>query len=124
MVISREFAASFAAEWIAAWNARDLPRVLSHYSEDFEMSSPLIIEIAGEPSGCLRGKEKVRAYWQAALNRNPGNPGLHFELLDVFVGANTVVLHYRRNSGNRAAKILFFNKEGLVYRAAAHYNEN
>lgn len=121
MTMTREFAASFAAEWIAAWNAHDLPRVLSHYTEDFEMSSPLIVELAGEPSGNLRGKEQIRAYWQTALTNNPG---LHFELLDVFSGANSVVLLYRRNSGQRAAEILFFNQQGLVYRAAAHYHEN
>jgi ketosteroid isomerase-like protein len=96
MIVTREFAASFAAEWIVAWNARDLPRVLSHYTEDFEMSSPLIIEIAGEPSGCLQGKEKVRAYWKAALDKNPG---LHFELLDGSAGANSIALLYRGNSG-------------------------
>ncbi|HUA36861.1 MAG TPA: nuclear transport factor 2 family protein [Candidatus Sulfopaludibacter sp.] len=120
MAITLGWAKSFAAEWIAAWNARDLPRVLSHYSDDFEMSSPFIIEIAEEPSGRLRGKEKVRACWQVALAKNPE---LHFELLDVFVGANSVVLHYQRNSGQRAAEILFFNEQGLVYRAAANYNE-
>lgn len=120
MIITREFADSFAAEWIAAWNARDLPRVLAHYRDDFEMNSPLIVEIAGEPSGCLQGKEKVRAYWQAALGKNPG---LHFELLDVFVGASSLVFHYRRESGKRAAEILFFNEQGLVYRSAAHYHD-
>ena len=120
MAITREFAASFAAEWIAAWNAHDLPRVLSHYTDDFEMSSPFIIEIAGEPSGGLRGKENVRVYWQAALK---GNSGLYFELLSVFMGAGSVVLHYRRNSGQPAAEVFFFNEHGLVYRAAAHYLE-
>lgn len=118
MAITREWAAAFAAEWIAAWNDRDLARVLSHYTDDFEMSSPLITEIAGETSGCLRGKEKVRAYWQAALQRNPG---LRFELLEVFAGANSMVLRYCRNSGQPAAEVLFFNEQGLVYRAAAHY---
>jgi len=121
MLITREFADAFAAEWIAAWNARDLPRVLSHYTDDFEMSSPFIVEIAREPSGCLQGKERVRAYWQAALDKNPG---LHFELLDVFIGPNSLALHYRKNSGKRAAEVLFFNEQGLVYRAAAHYNED
>jgi ketosteroid isomerase-like protein len=121
MIITRKFAAAFAAEWIAAWNARDLPRVLAHYSEDCEMNSPFIVEIAGEPSGCLRGKEKVRAYWQAAMGKNPG---LHFELLDVFVGANSIALHYRRNSDRRTVEVLFFNEQSLVYRAAAHYHEN
>jgi ketosteroid isomerase-like protein len=121
MKITREFAISFAAEWTAAWNARDLTRVLAHYTEDFEMSSPFIVKIAGEPSGTLRGKDKVRAYWQAALNKNPG---LHFELLDVFVGASSLTLHHRRESGTRVNEVLFFNEQGLVYRAAAHYDDN
>jgi hypothetical protein len=121
MAVTREFAASFAAQWIAAWNAHDLSGVLSHYTDDFEMSSPFIVEIADEPSGCLRGKEKVRGYWQTALKKHPG---LHFELLGVFVGANSVVLHYRRNFGQPAAEVLFFNEHGLVYRAAAHYHDS
>jgi hypothetical protein len=49
---------------------------------------------------------------------------LHFELLDLFVGANSIVLHYRRESGRPAAEVLFFNEQGLVYWAAAHYHEN
>jgi hypothetical protein len=55
---------------------------------------------------------------QAALEKHPG---LHFELLGVFVGASSVVLHYGRNSGHPAAEVFVFNEEGLVYRAAAHY---
>ena len=30
----------FAAEWIEAWNAHDLERILAHYADDFEMASP------------------------------------------------------------------------------------
>jgi hypothetical protein len=59
-LITRDFADRFAEEWIAAWNAHDLPRVLSHYDDDFEMASPLIVAIAGEPSGVLRGKKSWR----------------------------------------------------------------
>jgi len=36
------FAERFGADWIAAWNSHDLDRVLTHYEDDFEMSSPLI----------------------------------------------------------------------------------
>jgi hypothetical protein len=45
-MIAHEFAEMFAAEWIAAWNSHDLDRVLSHYSETFEFSSPHIVTIA------------------------------------------------------------------------------
>jgi len=39
-MLSKAFADHFAAEWIAAWNSHDLERILSHYTDNFEMSSP------------------------------------------------------------------------------------
>ena len=63
-MIEETWAKEFADEWIAAWNSHDLERVLSHYTDDFEMSSPLIIELMNEPSGTLKGKENIRRYWQ------------------------------------------------------------
>jgi hypothetical protein len=59
-MVARDFAERFAEEWIVAWNAHDLSRVLSHYQDDFEMASPLIVEIAGEPTGVLHGKKPSR----------------------------------------------------------------
>jgi hypothetical protein len=75
--IDREFALRFAEEWIASWYAHDLGRILSHYTDDFEMSSPLIVQRMDEPSGTLKGKTAVRNYWTRALTRLPD---LHFEL--------------------------------------------
>jgi len=116
--MDRKFATDFAAEWIAAWNAHDLPRILSHYTDDFEMSSPKIIQIAGEPSGRLVGKEAVGAYWATALARFAD---LHFELLGVMHGIDSVVLYYRRTGGQLAAEVFYFNSAGLVTRACANY---
>lgn len=52
-MVTRDRALKFAREWIEAWNAHDLQGVLSHYTDDFEMSSPFIGAFAGEPSGTL-----------------------------------------------------------------------
>ena len=116
-MITAEFAARFAADWIDSWNAHDLERVLSHYTGDFEMSSPIIERLMNEPSGMLRGREVIRAYWAKALAQNPG---LHFELLHVFVGAGSVNVVYRGHRG-LAAEVFWFRDDGKVYRAAAHY---
>jgi ketosteroid isomerase-like protein len=109
----------FAEEWTAAWNAHDLDRVLAHYSDDFEMTSPFIVKVMDEPSGTLKGKEKVGTYWKRALERMAD---LHFEVLDVFVGVNSVVVHYKAVLGLLACEVFLFNAEGKVYKGLAHYN--
>lgn len=56
--MDKDRAEKFAEEWITAWNNHDLQRILSHYEEDFEMSSPTIIKITGESSGTLQGQKR------------------------------------------------------------------
>lgn len=116
--MNKAFAEQFAEEWIAAWNAHDLEAILSHYTDDFEMASPVIKKIAGEPSGVLSGKKAVGRYWAEALGRNPG---LRFELLHVLMGVASVTLVY---SGVRglSAEVFHFNATGKVIRAGAHYH--
>jgi hypothetical protein len=116
-MITQAFAEHFAQGWVDAWNSHDLDRILAHYSDDFVMSSPQIAVIASEPSGTLGGKESIRAYWKRALELAPT---LHFDLLGVFVGVDTVVLHYVGVRGP-AAEIFFFGADGKVVKAAAHY---
>jgi len=113
------FAERFGKEWVAAWNAHDLDRVLSHYEDDFEMSSPIIRSLMGEASGKLKGKPAVRAYWAKALKTIPS---LRFELLTVLAGVNSVTLYYKGHSG-LAAEVLQFSPSGKVSRAFAHYAE-
>ena len=112
-------AKAFAAEWIAAWNTHDVDRVLAHYADDFEMSSPLIVTIAGEPSGRLKGKAAIGAYWRKALALHEN---LQFTLVTILVGADSIVLHYRGSKLRHAAEIFHFGADGKVIRAAAHYD--
>lgn len=116
--MDRRFAEAFAHDWIRAWNSHDLAQILSHYADDFEMSSPLIALYANEPTGRLRGKERIGAYWQEALDRNAD---LHFELISVFVGATSLVIHYRNQAGRIGAEAFFFDSNGKVQQSAAHY---
>ncbi len=113
------FAQHFATEWVAAWNAHDLEKVLSHYADGFEMSSPYIVALAGEPSGTLIGKPAVEAYWRKALS---AFPDLHFDLISVLVGANSVTLYYKGARGRLAAEVFHFDAEQKVARAFAHYD--
>lgn len=116
---------AFAQEWIAAWNAHDLSRVLSHYAEDLEFESPFISRVLGQdasPPATLNrlvGKAAVAAYWQQALARYPD---LCFELHQVLVGAHSLCLLYRSVQNLTASECFWFDEAGLVCRAAAHYS--
>lgn len=113
------FAERFAKEWVEAWNAHDLDRVLAHYEDDFEMSSPIIRSLVGEASGTLKGKPAIRAYWAKAL---AAIPDLRFELVTVLAGVNSVTVYYKGHRG-LVAEVFQFGATGKVSRASAHYAE-
>ena len=117
-MISKEWARTFASEWAESWNSHDLDRVLSHYSDDFEMSSPFIVAFSGEASGTLKGKAQVGDYWRIALQRIPD---LRFEILETFVCVNSITIYYKAVLGKLATEVLFFNTDKKAYKAFAHY---
>ena len=116
--MDEKFAKSFANDWVEAWNAHDIARVLSHYTDDFEMSSPIIAQLLGEPSGTLQGKEAVGAYWGKALQLVPD---LRFELISVLIGVRSVTLYYKGAKSRLSAEVFEFNPSGQVTKAVAHY---
>ncbi|MGC1457026.1 MAG: nuclear transport factor 2 family protein [Steroidobacteraceae bacterium] len=120
-MITAAWAREFAEDWIAAWNSRDLDRILAHYRDDFEMRSPLIIEKMGVPSGTLRGKDAIRPYWQIGLT---AKPPLHFTLQDVLAGVDTIVIYYHSAARNRmVAEILHFDDQRRVISSAGLYGD-
>jgi hypothetical protein len=82
----------FASQWIACWNSHDLGTVLRHYSDDVEITTPMIRLATGIEAGTLSGKDAVGRYWKSALEKLPD---LHFELIDVTTGVNSIVLYYK-----------------------------
>ena len=61
--------------WIAAWNSRDLDRILALYADDAEMTSDGIVRLGLHCAGLGPGKQNLRAYWSKALALLPD---LHF----------------------------------------------
>jgi ketosteroid isomerase-like protein len=108
----------FAEEWYAAWNAHDLDAILDHYADDVEMASPLVATLAGNPDGTIVGKQALRAYFAAGLEKYPE---LHFEPLGLYVGVGSVVLHYVGANGDRVAETVFLDERGKIVRYVAHY---
>ncbi len=120
MSIDRDFALKFARTWIEGANARDFARVLALYSEDVVVTSPYVRTVTGESSGQLVGKNKLREYWTASLSKRAE---LKFELLDVFLGTGSVIIHYV-NRGLRCAESFYFDEHEKVVCSDAHYLES
>ena len=105
---------AFAKEWIQAWNQRDLEAVLSHYTEDVEFQSPLVIKLLGETSGTVRGKQNLREYFRKALAAFPGD--IELELLGAYQGVNSLLVRFQVK-GRKAVEVMELDQEGKIRRA-------
>ncbi len=64
----------FAEDWYAAWNRHDLDEILSQYTDDVEIASRLVVGPTGGSSNQIVGKEALRDYFAAGLERYPTLP--------------------------------------------------
>jgi|SRR6476469_6679250 hypothetical protein len=111
-------AQDFAHEWIAAWNSHDLERILGHYADDVEVTSPMVEAVLGPGKTTVRGKAALRGYWGTALERYPD---LRFVLYRAYAGLQSVVLHYQSVQALVGAECMELDADGRVRRVLAHY---
>jgi ketosteroid isomerase-like protein len=105
-------------EWIAAWNARDLERVLALYAENAEMTSEHIHAMGFDPSGTLRGKERIRIFWAKALEHVPN---LRFDLIDLLISPDSVAVFYQNERGRKVCEYLRLDAQGKITQGSANY---
>ena len=109
--------ADFEREWIEAWNAHDLERILSHYRHDVRFVSPLAAR-AGAPHGKLNGRAALRAYFERGL---ASYPTLQFQPIAALGGVASIALHYRAVEDRQAIEVMELDARGHVRRAAVYY---
>lgn len=61
--LTEQQAQTFAMDWIKSWNSHDLDRILTHYSDNFEITTPMIKTFLGIDTGTLQGKQNIKEYW-------------------------------------------------------------
>lgn len=105
---------AFAAIWEQDWNSHDLDRIMSHYRDDIVFRSKKAIPLVGR--GEVQGKQALREYWAAAIDRQPD---LRFCVQDVFEGHEMLVISYLNHKAVLATETLYFDEEGRVFLAAA-----
>ena len=111
-------AREIAEEWLSAWNAHDLERVLSHYADALEFVSPLVIRRLDRKDGMIRSKRELRDYFAQSLGPNSD---LRFDLIDVLAGVSSVGLVYRNHRGQTVAETMVLNGDGKVTRVFVHH---
>jgi len=75
--------------------------IMSHYSDDISLVSPVAVKLLNDPAGTVLGKEALRSYFQKVLDIYPE---LNFQLIDVFFGLNSVVLNYLNQRGIKTTR--------------------
>jgi ketosteroid isomerase-like protein len=106
-----------ARDWCDAWNRRDIDGIMNHYADDVEFSSPTVIKRWGIADGWLRGKDRVRENFALGIQA----PNLHFELLDVLLGVNSMCVVYRRETGALVSDLVELDANGKGRRVIACY---
>lgn len=112
-------ARSFAEEWIDAWNARDLDRIMTHYSSEVIFTSPMVVQLGASTTGTLHGAHDLSDYFAQGLRRFSD---LRFELVEVMVGVESLTVVYRNQVGRVAAEVMTI-RQGVVTHSSAHYGQ-
>ncbi len=118
MKITKQFAQTFADEWIRAWNDKDIDAIMNHYAEGVVFSSPFILKNQINDTGTIHGKSELRKYFAKALEKNPD---LHFDLKHIMVGIKSITLIYLRKGTMLAAETMILNVGGKVAEGLSHY---
>jgi hypothetical protein len=117
------FARELAQEWVNAWNAHDLDRILDHYDDEIVLISPVALKLLNHGDGTVRGKSELREYFLRGIQAFPNR---RFDLIDVLWGVETVVVYYANNvRGSKSAEVmqLELTGAGKIRRVWANYDE-
>jgi ketosteroid isomerase-like protein len=112
------YCAALGKQWIDAWNSHDLERILALYADDTEMTSDKIPALGFDPSGTVRGKERLRQYWRKGLDLLPN---LHFTLIDLYVSPDSLVVFYTNERGAQICEYLRLNADGRIKQGSANH---
>jgi len=83
-----------AQRWFAAFNDKDLERLLALYDDSAAHFSPKLKVRYPETNGVITGKNALRAWWQDAFQRLPS---LHYEVVRLTPFEDRVFMEYVRH---------------------------
>jgi ketosteroid isomerase-like protein len=107
-------------DWLSAWNSRDLERLMNHYHENIELSSPAIVKRWNIATGKLSGKDALRKHFTKGFE---DVNHMSFELLGVLNGVNGIVLVYKRGAYSMAADVITLDENGKAITVDSYHSQ-
>lgn len=110
------YASSFVDSWVGAWSTSEVDRILSHFADDPQFTSPIAARQLADTGDVLGGKDGLRFNWHLGLDRIPD---FHFTGREIFIGVDGV--RQKNQTGAQGGEAL---RGDVVARCEATYAEN
>jgi hypothetical protein len=110
---------AIAEDWITAWNAHDLDRIMSHYADDVEFEANTVVKRWNKPDGKLLGIAELREHFKLGLSLAPQ---IHFTFEQIFFVPSGYAVLYRRDNDNQVIDVVELNEAGKARRVKAFYS--
>ncbi len=110
---------AIAEDWIGAWNAKDLDRIMGHYDEEVEFEANTVVSRWNMPQGKLKGRPELREHFRLGLLYAPQ---LTFTLEQVFSAPSGYAILYHRDNGNQALDVVEMDDKGKAKRVRVYYS--
>jgi len=111
-----EDAQAHAQDWINAWNAHELDKIMLHYSQDVVFEVETAKKRWNKPR--LHGIEELRKHFTLGLELAPR---LTFHLEQVFLAPSGYAILYQRENGNRVIDCVTPDESGRATKVTAYY---
>lgn len=113
-------AKDLAKRWLDAANNHDVEAILTFYSSDAVLESPVVTKLMNEPSGRIQGQAALRSYFTQAFK---AFPFMSLQMIDAAWGVSSVAAWYVNQRGSRTSAYLEVDAQGKITRNVTHYNE-
>jgi ketosteroid isomerase-like protein len=119
-VIAKNKLMELVRDWLSAWNSRNIERLMNHYHENVELSSPTIVKRWNIATGKITGKEALRKHFEKGFEDIYHTS---FELLGVLTGINGIVLIYRTGASGMAADVITLDENGKAITINSYHSQ-
>jgi len=110
-----------AMQWLEAFNARQLNKLLDLYADDAEHFSPKLKVHKPETQGLVKGRAAMQDWWQGSFDRLPT---LHYKVKSLTANEYRVFMEYTRTLEGEpdmlVAEVLEIKEGKIVFSRVYH----